>query len=547
MPRAAFYVLFVASGFAGLIYESVWTHYLKLYLGHAAYAQSLVLIVFMGGMALGAAFCARISTRLRSPLAAYAAAEAAIGVCALLFHEAFVALTDWSYAVLLPALGGDLAALAAKLALAAGLILPPSLLLGATFPLMSAGLVRLERGAAGRPIAMLYFANSLGAAAGVLASGFVLIAWAGLPGTLRVAGIVNLALAAAVALLGRPARAAPVEPAPAADGNPARLLLAVALLTGFASFIYEISWIRMLSLVLGASTHAFELMLSTFIFGLALGGLAVRRAVDASPAPERLLGGVQLAMGLAALATLPVYDRSFELMEALMKGLARTDAGYLLFNLSGQAISALVMLPATCLAGMTLPLLTAALLRAGAGERAIGQVYAANTLGAILGVLAAVHLGLPLLGLKGTLIAGALVDALLGLVLLRRGGAPPRAVCAAAPHGRGRLPPRAPPACSPSRRWRCSSSSTRTSSPPGCSATATCRRPPARRCSTRATARRRRCTSSPTRTRRASAPTANPTARSTWTATARAARTRSRWCSPARFRSRSSPRRRAPR
>jgi predicted membrane-bound spermidine synthase len=431
MPRAAFYVLFVASGFAGLIYESVWTHYLKLYLGHAAYAQSLVLIVFMGGMALGAAFCARISTRLRSPLAAYAAAEAAIGVCALLFHEAFVALTDWSYAVLLPALGGDLAALAAKLALAAGLILPPSLLLGATFPLMSAGLVRLERGAAGRPIAMLYFANSLGAAAGVLASGFVLIAWAGLPGTLRVAGIVNLALAAAVALLGRPARAAPVEPAPAADGNPARLLLAVALLTGFASFIYEISWIRMLSLVLGASTHAFELMLSTFIFGLALGGLAVRRAVDASPAPERLLGGVQLAMGLAALATLPVYDRSFELMEALMKGLARTDAGYLLFNLSGQAISALVMLPATCLAGMTLPLLTAALLRAGAGERAIGQVYAANTLGAILGVLAAVHLGLPLLGLKGTLIAGALVDALLGLVLLRRGAARPRTFAAA--------------------------------------------------------------------------------------------------------------------
>jgi len=71
--RNAFYLLFIASGFAGLIYESVWTHYLKLYLGHAAYAQSLVLIVFMGGMALGAALCARVSTRIRNPLAAYAA------------------------------------------------------------------------------------------------------------------------------------------------------------------------------------------------------------------------------------------------------------------------------------------------------------------------------------------------------------------------------------------------------------------------------------------------------------------------------------------
>ena len=84
-----------------------------------------------------------------------------------------------------------------------------------------------------------------------------------------------------------------------------------------------------------------------------------------------------------------------------MKGLARTDAGYLFFNLAGQGISALVMLPATFCAGMTLPLITGALLRRGAGERAIGQVYAANTLGAIAGVLLAVHLGLPLLGTEG--------------------------------------------------------------------------------------------------------------------------------------------------
>jgi spermidine synthase len=161
-------------------------------------------------------------------------------------------------------------------------------------------------------------------------------------------------------------------------------------------------------------------MLSTFILGLALGGLAVRRLVDRSASPEQLLGWVQVAMALAALATLPVYDRSFELMEFLMKGLARTDTGYLLFNLAGQGISALVMLPATFLAGMTLPLITGALLRRGSGERAIGQVYAANTLGAIAGVLIAVHLGLPLLGLKGTLMLGALVDALLGIALLYR-------------------------------------------------------------------------------------------------------------------------------
>ena len=105
VSRAAFIALFVASGFAGLIYESVWTHYLKLYLGHAAYAQSLVLVVFMGGMALGAAGCARVSTRLRRPLIAYALVEAVVGLLALGFHEVYAAATDWSYATVLPLLG----------------------------------------------------------------------------------------------------------------------------------------------------------------------------------------------------------------------------------------------------------------------------------------------------------------------------------------------------------------------------------------------------------------------------------------------------------
>jgi len=418
--RTAFYLLFTLSGFAGLVYESIWTHYLKLFLGHAAYAQSLVLVVFMGGMAAGSAYCSRISARLRNPLRGYALVEAVVGLFALGLHEVFVAVTDWSYAALLPGLGSEWLVLGAKLAISCLLILPQSVLLGATFPLMSAGLVRAHPAASGESVSMLYFTNSLGAAVGVLASGFLLIGWVGLPGTLRTAGAINLALAAAVWLLARPMRAPALTASTGGEPGAATLLLLVAFLTGLASFIYEISWIRMLSLVLGASTHSFELMLSTFILGLALGGLAVRRHVDATASPERLLGWVQVVMGLLALLTLLVYDRSFELMEYLMNGLARNAAGYLLFNLSGQAIAALVMLPATFCAGMTLPLITGALLRSGAGEGAIGRVYAANTLGAIAGVLFAVHIGLPVLGLKGAMVVGSLVDAALGLTLLYR-------------------------------------------------------------------------------------------------------------------------------
>src|SRR3954463_6299453 len=126
MPRFAFYVLFTVSGFAGLIYESIWTQYLKLFLGHAAYAQSLVLAVFMGGMAAGAAWCARFSSRRAQPLVAYALVEAIIGIAALAFHPIFVALTDWSFNAVLPGLGTDWLGPADKLGAPCGVLLPAS-------------------------------------------------------------------------------------------------------------------------------------------------------------------------------------------------------------------------------------------------------------------------------------------------------------------------------------------------------------------------------------------------------------------------------------
>src|SRR5215204_7076890 len=86
IPAAAFFALFTISGFAGLIYESIWSHYLKLFLGHAAYAQTLVLAIFMGGMALGSWLVSRFTLRIRDLLVGYALAEAGIGVLALLFH-----------------------------------------------------------------------------------------------------------------------------------------------------------------------------------------------------------------------------------------------------------------------------------------------------------------------------------------------------------------------------------------------------------------------------------------------------------------------------
>jgi spermidine synthase len=196
-----------------------------------------------------------------------------------------------------------------------------------------------------------------------------------------------------------------------------RFFLLVSLVTGTASFIYEIGWIRMLSLVLGTSTHAFELMLSAFILGLAFGGLWIQRRIDAVASPVRYLAWVQLIMGLLALSTLVLYGNTFEVMQGIVKTLPKTEAGYALFNLSSSGIAVAIMLPTTFCAGMTLPLITFTLLRRGYGERSIGAVYAANTVGAIIGVFFAIHLGMPLLGLKGLITFGAGLDIALGAVL----------------------------------------------------------------------------------------------------------------------------------
>jgi spermidine synthase len=195
------------------------------------------------------------------------------------------------------------------------------------------------------------------------------------------------------------------------------LFLFASFITGTASFIYEIGWIRMLSLVLGSSTHAFELMLSAFIFGLAFGGLWIQRRIDRLLIPERYLAFVQVVMGLCALATLPLYGRTFDVMQWLVNTLPRTDAGYALFNLSSNAIALAIMLPATFCAGMTLPLITYILIKQKYGERSIGAVYAANTVGAILGVFFAIHVGMPLFGLKGLITFGAGCDIALGVLL----------------------------------------------------------------------------------------------------------------------------------
>ena len=421
---SSYFLIFAISGAAGLIYESIWTHYLKLFLGHAAYAQTLVLVIFMGGMAIGSALSARFGHHIGNALLAYAVVEGLIGLAAIVFHPLYTGSVNYVYDSVFPTLPTD-GIYVLKWSLAAVLILPQSILLGATFPLMSAGILRRFPQRPGRSLAFLYFNNSIGAAVGVLLSGYVFIPTLGLPGTIQLAGVLNISLAAGVAWLSRQDGRSQQQSTLFADANTVIkadallwLMVLIAAGTGAASFMYEIAWIRMLSMVLGSTTHAFELMLSAFILGLAIGGFAIRYVIDKLQSPLKTLALIQLAMGSLAATTLFIYGGAFDIMGYTVRNLDKIEANYWLFNVICHGIALLVMLPATICAGMTLPLITYHLIHTQHGESAIGNVYASNTLGAICGIVLTIQWLLPKAGLKALVLTGAGLDIVLGMVIL---------------------------------------------------------------------------------------------------------------------------------
>jgi predicted membrane-bound spermidine synthase len=424
MHIAIYFGLFFISGIAGLIYESIWSHYLKLFLGHAAYSQSIVLVIYMGGMALGSWLAAAKVKKSNNLLVSYAIVEIFLGFFAILFHDFFLKYLQISYDRVIPVLNSPFLNICYKWITASLIIFPQSVLLGATFPLMAAGFIRKFSGTSGYKISFLYFTNTLGASAGVLLSGFYLVDKIGLKGTIITGGVLDILVGITVFALCRkdnlPSNNIQVfekvnNKLASSDYLP---LLLVSGATAASSFMYEIGWIRMLSLVLGSSTHSFELMLSAFIFGMALGSFFIRNKIDKIRNIPAAIVLVQVIMGITALLTIFTYNHMFSFMSFIMAALSENEQGYLLFNLFSHSICLLVMLPSTICAGMVLPLIVHLFYRDGYGEESIGKVYAVNTFGSIVGTVIATWILMPLLGLRLLIITGGIIDIGIGLYIL---------------------------------------------------------------------------------------------------------------------------------
>ncbi|PWJ64908.1 MULTISPECIES: spermidine synthase [unclassified Fibrobacter] len=421
------YFLFALSGFAGLIYEGSWARYLKLFLGHSSYGQVLTLCIYMGGLAIGSFVAGKLVTKTKRPLLGYGLVELAIGIGGVAYHPLYNLLTGIFFTSEFTAGLSSRGAEIVKVLLATGSTLPIAIAVGMTFPFIAAGLMRKSGAEVSLP--MLYFTNSLGSAIGILATSYLLIPNVGNHATLCVAAGINFLLAAIFSFIGL--TTSPVHTAESEDEEDPNedyvakhnlpmphknTWLWIAAITGLTSFVYEIVWTRLLSLLMGSSSHSFDQMLSAFILGLALGSACSGKLLKKDSLI--VLSLAQIFMAFFALCTLYFHQPFWAMMNEANQIFNPTTDGYVCWSLFKYALSLLWMVPTSFFAGMTLPLITLILTRAFKSEAPIGKVYGWNTLGSIIGSAGGGLLLLPLLQLKGALVLAAILDFAIGFILI---------------------------------------------------------------------------------------------------------------------------------
>lgn len=418
---------FLLSGLAGLVYQMVWTRYLALFLGHTSYAVVAVLASFMGGLALGNAWLGARADRSARPLEFYAWLEVGIGVYAIVFpsyyalcHEGFVGLARR----LQP--GSDLG-LALKFAFSLATILAPTVMMGATFPVLTKFVTR-SLAELRTQVAALYAINSGGAVGGCFVADFWLIPAIGLEATVYTAAGINLVVGLVAFLVsrwieeGKAAAPSASQDASAAEErySPADLRLAIIGIgvSGFVAMLYEVAWTRVLALALGSSTHAYSLMVATFITGITIGALVIYRWRQLRSSLVAF-AWAELALAGAILASMFFYELLPYWFVRLAALLARRNETYPLYELTQMTVCFLVMLVPTVCLGMTLPLAsriaTDALARTG---RSVGRVFAVNTLGTVLGASLTGLWLLPAFGLARTFAIGVALNFAIGFFLL---------------------------------------------------------------------------------------------------------------------------------
>ena len=424
-------LLFFISGALALIYQVVWARLMMQVFGSTALAVGTVLAAFMCGMAIGSWSIGKYADRSRNCLRLYAGLEIGIAVAALISHLLLVRTGPIHLAVY-QLLGSSAAAFAIiRFLLAFLLVMLPTILMGATLPVLARFMVNRES-RVGIKLSTLYSVNTFGAVTGVLVTGFFLIGKYGVHVPVYLAVIGNLLIGCIawfvslripdISSVSAPTAAETDDGLPGSDRSlgpgTIRIILIGLGISGFTSFAYEIYWTRSLVFILGNSTYALTTMLSAFLTGIALGGYLIRFIINRVQDRALVFGWIQVLLGVFSALALPILF-SLDDPQSLSRFLAMTSDQVYPLIFARFAVAFLVMLVPAILIGSTFPLVgdigVRNLRETGTG---VGRVYAINTIGNVLGALLPGFVLLNWLGIQKGILAMAILNAALGFVIL---------------------------------------------------------------------------------------------------------------------------------
>jgi len=407
-------LLFAGSGFCALIYEIVWYQLLQLAIGSTTVSLGFLLASFMGGLCIGSIFLPRLNLRDIHPLRVYAYIELGIGAFGLLVLFA-MPLIDRAY------IAGSQSGMSGMLLrglIAAVCMLPPTILMGASLPVIARWVDSTPKGVSWW--GYLYGANTLGAVLGCITAGFYLLRVYNTAVATYAAAAVNVAVALlSLSLAGRAPSHATLEDGSASEASASPLVASsrwtvyvTIAFSGACALGAEVVWTRLMGILLGSTVYVFSIILAVFLVGLAIGsgvGAWLAKKIEAGLA----LGWCQILLALAIAWTAYMISDSLPYWPSLLT----TGPLQTIWHDFIRTVAAI--LPPTLLWGASFPLAMAAVAARGEDSgKVVGGVYAANTLGGIIGALSVSLVFIPRIGTQNSQRAILIASAFSALFVL---------------------------------------------------------------------------------------------------------------------------------
>lgn len=395
-----FAALFLASGAAGLIYQIAWERLLGLHFGVTMVSIALIVAAYMAGLGIGSLIGGRIAHSLQNALLFYGLLEIGIAIFGF-FSPGIIVRIGQSMA-------GSPYPLVFLISFAVLLI--PTTLMGMTLPLLTQSFVeRVET--SGQVIGILYGINTLGAAFGAALSGYLLIGFYGLDGSVYIAALLNALVGLCAFALIRRGRAHAVEPVatqgavrPHISWGYGRILVS-SFLVGFIGLGFEILWVRMLLIVNKSTAYGFPSILFVYLLGLALGGAVFGRRADKSKNPVLLFCKIELTGAILAAFTFLAFQASLDYNAPWIANFFETQRPEipfvrlqqewlfsrkaLLLNLWNYFLPLfIIVLPTSFMLGGGLPVLDRlSINNPSLAGRRVGDIHLANIVGSVAGIL----------------------------------------------------------------------------------------------------------------------------------------------------------------